>query len=96
MINKFNIRIKEIIPLSDKDGIIDLNDMIDKNMVLFVEEYYLNEKYIYDRYELYFVCRYNNHSYKKDCFVISCGTFRSKNKKIIVEAKDMIIKCELI
>lgn len=96
MINKFNIKIKEIIPLSNKDGIIGLKDMINKDMILFVEEYYLNEKYIYDRYELYFVCRYNNHSYKRNCFVIDYCTFRSKNKKIIVEAKDMIIKCKLV
>ena len=96
MINKFNIKIKEIIPLLNKDDIIDLNAMMDKNMTLFIEEYYLNEKCIHDRYKLNFICEYDNHSYKKDCFVISCGTFRSKDKRMIVEGKDMIIKCELI
>lgn len=96
MINKFNIKIKEIIPLSNKDGIIGLKDMINKDMILFVEEYYLNEKYIYDRYKLNFICEYDNHSYKRNCFVIDYCAFRSKNKKIIVEAKDMIIKCKLV
>lgn len=96
MINKFNIKIKEIIPLSNKDDIIDLNAMMDKNMTLFIEEYYLNEKCVHDRYKLNFICEYDNHSYKRNCFVIDYCTFRSKNKKIIVEAKDMIIRCELI
>ena len=96
MINKFNIRIKEIIPLSNKDDIIDLNDMMGKNIALFVEEYYINEKSIHDRYKLNFICEYDNHNYKRNCFVIDYCTFRSKDKRMIVEGKDMIIKCELI
>ena len=96
MIYRFNVNVKEIVALGNDKSIVDLFDMINKENILFVEECFLNESHVYDRYDFCFVAKYSTDKYKRNSFILKYGTFRSKNKRMIIETKDVIIKCELI